>query len=114
MSLARGFMYAGAPNLMMSLWSVPDQSTSRLMQYFYEGISQGKTKSQALREAKLQYLSLADGNTANPYYWGAFVFVGNIEERPQQESFFGLLAGVVLFLAIVSYVFYVLRQKKLL
>lgn len=114
MSLARSFMYAGVPNLMMSLWAVPDQSTPRLMEYFYKGISQGKPKPMALREAKLRYLSEADGNTANPYYWGAFVYVGNVEEQPEEGLFPAFLAMGILLLVMMGFGFYVLRRRKML
>ncbi|MBX2841300.1 MAG: CHAT domain-containing protein, partial [Flammeovirgaceae bacterium] len=75
-SLASGFMYAGVPNVLMSLWAVPDQSTSDIMQHFYKEISNGSSKSQALRNAKLKYLEKADVNTSSPYYWSGFIFHG--------------------------------------
>ncbi|MDN5210828.1 CHAT domain-containing protein [Fulvivirgaceae bacterium BMA12] len=78
-SLARGFMYAGVPNVMMSLWSVPDNSTAEIMKVFYEEIDLGKGKADALRTAKLKYLRRADANTSNPYYWGAITMVGDNE-----------------------------------
>lgn len=78
-SIARGFMYAGVPNIMMSLWSVPDQSTSEIMVYFYEELKKGHGKADALRNAKLRYLELADENTSMPYYWAAFTLIGDNE-----------------------------------
>ena len=83
-SLAKGFYYAGVPNVMMSLWSVPDQSTSEIMTYFYEELKKGVGKADALRNAKLHYLHNADENTANPYYWAAFTLIG--DNQPLQTS----------------------------
>ena len=78
-SLARGFMYAGVPNVMMSLWSVPDNSTAEIIKVFYEEIDRGKGKADALRAAKLKYLLNADANTSGPYYWGAITMIGDNE-----------------------------------
>jgi CHAT domain-containing protein/Tfp pilus assembly protein PilF len=83
-SLAKGFFYAGVPNVMMSLWSVPDQSTSEIMTYFYEELKKGRGKADALRNAKLHYLSNSDENTSNPYYWAAFTLIG--DNQPLQTS----------------------------
>jgi CHAT domain-containing protein len=78
MSLARGFAYAGANDLVASLWKVNESSTSELMQYFYANIKTGQTKSAALREAKLQYLREAKSDTKlTPYYWAGFVSIGH-------------------------------------
>ena len=104
MSLARGFMYAGVPNVLMSLWSVPDGATSLLMQYFYEAMRKGNSKEESLRLAKLRYLSEADDNTANPYYWGAFVYLGNT--RKENNANLIVLTGAVFLLACLSYAVY--------
>ncbi len=75
-SLARGFMYAGVPNVMMSLWSVADRPTKDIMQHFYEALNTGIPYASALHKAKLHYLENADNITADPYYWGAFIYLG--------------------------------------
>ena len=76
-SLAKGFFYAGVPNVMMSLWSVPDISTSEIMTTFYKELKNGIGKADALRNAKLKYLELSDQNTSDPYYWAAFTMIGD-------------------------------------
>ncbi|MGI9542039.1 MAG: CHAT domain-containing protein, partial [Cyclobacteriaceae bacterium] len=104
-SLARGFMYAGVPNLVMSLWSVSDKPTKDLMTYFYEELKNGETKSAALRKAKLRYLEQADNYTSNPYYWSSFIYLGQVEKEKGLQnkyiwlSFLGLFA--VLSLALI-------------
>jgi CHAT domain-containing protein len=73
--LNRAFMYAGAPSVAVSLWSVSDQSTSTLLHEFYTSLSRGEqTKSQALRDAKLRLLEQDD--TAHPFHWAPFILVG--------------------------------------
>lgn len=78
MSLGRGFAYAGVPNLLISLWAVPDRSTKDLMINFYTNIQGKNGYAEALRMAKLQYLQESDNITAAPYYWSGFVFIGHV------------------------------------
>jgi len=74
MALTRGFLYAGAKNMVVSLWKVFDQHTSQLMIEFYKGIVAGKSYSAALREAKLKMIQ--NPNTAFPASWAGFVLIG--------------------------------------
>ena len=101
-SLAKGFFYAGVPNIMMSLWAVPDVSTSKIVTTFYEELKKGAGKADALRNAKLKYLASADENTSDPYYWAALTMIGDNEPVKQASGFpywIGLIflaGGVVL------------------
>jgi len=70
--LKRAFLLSGAKTLVMSLWSVPSRETTELMESFYEKWSKGQTKAEALREAKLELMK----ENPNPFFWGAFVMVG--------------------------------------
>jgi CHAT domain-containing protein/tetratricopeptide (TPR) repeat protein len=70
--LKRAFILSGARSVVMSLWSVPSRETTELMTDFYTLISQGSSKSTALRQAKLNLMK----KKSNPFYWGAFVMVG--------------------------------------
>ena len=78
LSLSKGFYYAGAKSLVNTLWKINDKSTVKLMQFFYEGLSEGKSKKEALRDAKLKYLETTDDELLkHPYYWAAFVVSGD-------------------------------------
>ncbi|MEL6942718.1 MAG: CHAT domain-containing protein, partial [Bacteroidota bacterium] len=79
LSLARAFMYAGCPSLMTSLWQVNDEKTADLMQDFYDQLLQKKPKDQALQQAQINYLKTASMEAAHPFYWAAFVQVGDKE-----------------------------------
>ncbi|MFN3316247.1 MAG: CHAT domain-containing protein, partial [Raineya sp.] len=74
--LGRAFLYAGAKNLVLSLWRVSDESTAKLMIFFYtQKFASGKNNyAEALREAKLQILQ--EKTYAKPYYWAAFLLLG--------------------------------------
>jgi CHAT domain-containing protein/tetratricopeptide (TPR) repeat protein len=78
MGLTRAFMYAGAPTVGVSLWSVADKSTSELMTDFYKnlfGRDATATPSSAMREARLRMIAAKRYST--PFYWAPFVLVGD-------------------------------------
>jgi CHAT domain-containing protein len=71
--LRRSFQQAGVKTIIMSLWKVDDDATQKLMSSFYNNwIGKGMTKraafSKAQQDIRLKYKA--------PYYWGAFVMVG--------------------------------------
>jgi CHAT domain-containing protein len=74
--LARGFMYAGAPRIVVSLWKVDDKATSELMKRFYEGMlgKQRLTAAAALRAAQMAMLK--EKRWQSPYDWASFVLQG--------------------------------------
>lgn len=79
MSMARGFIFAGCPSIVMTLWQVEDQSGAKIMEDFYYYLSKGKRKDVALRMAKLKHLETSDPLTAHPHYWLGYVNIGNPE-----------------------------------
>lgn len=76
-ALARGFLYSGVPSLVISLWSVEDESTAQIMKQFYRYLKDGYSKDEALRRSKLDYLQTTNSIGASPYYWSGFVNIGN-------------------------------------
>jgi CHAT domain-containing protein len=72
--LTQAFFYAGAPSVMVSLWSVADRSTADLMVSFYGQLAAGSGKAEALRQAKLELRR--NERFGHPYYWAPFVLVG--------------------------------------
>ena len=65
--LQRAFKIAGAKNIIMSLWKVPDNQTKELMSIFYTNILKGNTISNALQDAQIEM-----SKKYSPYYWAAF------------------------------------------
>jgi len=66
-------------SLVMSMWQVPDRETKELMVEFYKNILSGEmNRCQALRQADLKQLKTVKARygNANPFFWGAFVFMG--------------------------------------
>jgi CHAT domain-containing protein len=77
-SLARAFSYAGAKSVATSLWSVNDNATLILMDYFYQEIQKGHPKNKALAAAKRAYLKENPAHTGHPFFWASFILVGAI------------------------------------
>jgi CHAT domain-containing protein/tetratricopeptide (TPR) repeat protein len=71
--LVRGFLYAGAPSVVASLWAVNDQSTAEFMRVMYSQLREGESKRVALRRAQLATKDVY----GHPYYWAPFVLMGN-------------------------------------
>jgi CHAT domain-containing protein len=88
-TFARAFIYAGTPSLVVSLWDVADEPTSRLLPSFYRSWLTGASKARSLRRAQLQLLAdLRAGNVRvetkagpivlpeHPVFWAGFVLIG--------------------------------------
>jgi CHAT domain-containing protein/Tfp pilus assembly protein PilF len=73
--LTRGFLYAGAPRVVATLWEIDDRTTAEAMKKFYEGmLGRGERPAEALRAAQIA-LWKSKGWDA-PYYWAAFTLEG--------------------------------------
>ncbi len=73
--LTRGFMYAGAKRVVVSLWSVNDLTTASLMHIFYQKMLQEhQNPVAAMRAAQLEMWNYGIGKA--PYYWAAFTIQG--------------------------------------
>ncbi len=113
MSLSRAFTHAGCPSLITSLWSVDDRATAEVMHFFYKYLYDGKSKITALRQAKLDYLAAHPNQELAPYFWAAFVHIGN------PKPIFGtqwssLFRGIILILGIclLLLVYLLLRKSQ--
>lgn len=73
--LTRGFMYAGAPRVVASLWRINDRAAAEFMRYFYEAMFlHHLTPAAALRAAQIKMWQTEEWRF--PYYWAAFVLEG--------------------------------------
>lgn len=107
LSLARGFSYAGVKNLIVSLWKVNDKATELLMTGFYKNYEQNNSKSEALHQSKLEYLSntAISVNKKSPYYWASFIYLGetNIAEKSNFSFYWFLIIAFAAMLSIFLY-----------
>src|SRR5688572_17164087 len=72
MGLTRGFLSAGSPTVMMSLWTIDDEATTELMSSFYRELVGTKSCAAALRAAQIKLLN----ERPHPFFWSPFVLVG--------------------------------------
>jgi len=114
LSLSRDFFYAGVPGIIMTAWAVEDRSGVKLMEYFYKNIAEGKTRHEALRLAKIEYLDNCDKLTAHPHYWAAYMNVGDIsplKDFGKKTTPFSLYGAAATLFAISVLIFLRLRKK---
>jgi len=116
-SIARGFSYAGVPNIIMSKWPVSDWSTEVLMKAFYENLKTGMPKDEALQQEKVKFLEeyRERPKILAPFFWGGFVLSGNsgaIEalkgEAVNYTFYMGIAGGVLLLILILLF----FRKRK--
>ena len=101
MSLGRAFTYAGCKSLVLAQWEVSDATTPQIMKYFYQGLKDGLHKDEALRQGKLKYLAAADKLSASPFYWGAFVLLGDNSVIDIDEDNNRVIYGAVILILLV-------------
>ena len=71
--LVQGFLYAGASNVLATLWPVQDAATARLMERFYTELAAGRAEAEAI--ALAQRAAAHEPGTAHPFFWAGFALV---------------------------------------
>jgi CHAT domain-containing protein/Tfp pilus assembly protein PilF len=112
MSLARGFFYAGVPSIVMTLWSVEDYSGVELMTSFYSALAEGKTKDEALRQAKLNYLQNSDQLKAHPHFWAAYVNIGDTTPLNMSKRIHNLWLYLVLSVLLITGILFTIIKVR--
>ena len=103
-SLAHAFNYAGSESILTSLWEIDEESSAKIVKLFYDNLSIGMPKDEALRQAKLSYIETAEGRTAAPQYWAGLVLIGDttpIDLKTGVAWWWYLLAGSVAFVLFI-------------
>ncbi|MFQ5752936.1 MAG: CHAT domain-containing protein, partial [bacterium] len=102
--IARAFLFAGVPSLVVSLWNVNDESTSMIMKNFYKHLKAGLNNKQALRLAKLDYIKSSQNYGKDPFYWAPFILIGDWHpvQLPTRSSHFTWFMTLVIILILLS------------
>jgi CHAT domain-containing protein/tetratricopeptide (TPR) repeat protein len=108
LSLARGFLYSGSQSVVMSMWEIEDRSGTDIVKMYYDSLRRGKSKSQALKNARKEYLKTASQLKSHPYFWSSLIVYG--DNSPIYHR--GVLISVIVFsFCIILPVFYFLYRK---
>lgn len=110
-SLAHAFNYAGSESMVTGLWKIDETASTMLIDAFYKNLLQGMDKDEALRQAKLHYLQIADGRMLAPQYWAGLVLMGDtspVAIKKQNTVWIWVAAGALLAIAGVI----LLRRRK--
>jgi CHAT domain-containing protein len=75
MGMGRAFQYAGADSVLMSLWSVAEASSVKLVESFFKHLREGKKKLEALQAARTE---IRKQGFDHPFFWAAFVMSGEV------------------------------------
>jgi CHAT domain-containing protein len=74
MGMGRAFQYAGAKSVLISLWSVENESTNLLTEKFFTHLNDGKDKLESLRLARKD---IREAGYEHPFFWAPFILVGD-------------------------------------
>ncbi|MFK7796618.1 MAG: CHAT domain-containing protein [Aureispira sp.] len=113
LSIGRGFMYAGVPSLVTTLWKLNDNTGPFIITEFYKNLHKGLPKDEALRQAKLLYLNRYNGIASHPALWACLVQVGNyapLNIQPNHSNQYVIIIGALIFLLGIG--IFILQRKK--
>ncbi|NOQ71497.1 MAG: CHAT domain-containing protein [Crocinitomix sp.] len=120
LSLMRVFLQTGSNSVISTLWEVSDEKTASIMIDFYKELNKNKSKSEALRQAKLNYLASHNGADRLPYFWSGLVIYG--DDSPLNQAFFKevpfykrskfYLSATLMILVISVLIFYRFKASK--
>ncbi len=110
-SLAHAFNYAGSESILTSLWKIDEKSSTQIIGNFYENLKEGMPKDQALQQAKLSYISSAEGRTIEPQYWAGLVLMGDTAPV-ELSSGFPLWIWILGSFLLLSLLFYLFKRRR--
>jgi CHAT domain-containing protein len=113
--ISRAFLYAGVPSLVVSLWSIDDESTATIMKNFYQHLRAGLNKKQALRLAKIDYLKSSQNVGKDPFYWAPYILIGDWHSihLPARSSLSRWTIFFVVAISVLIAVLFIRRRKRL-
>ncbi len=106
MNASRSFLYAGANELIMSIWPISDRATKEISILFLKNLNDGMPEKEALRKAKLAYLNSSDRIASAPFLWGSIIYLGNNNSKIQTNNNWSEIFGILIVSLIISLVIY--------
>lgn len=111
-SLAHAFNYAGSESILTSLWKIDEQSSAKIIENFYGYLKLGIHKDEALQQAKIDYLSSAEGRTLSPQYWAGLVLIGDTTPIDLQPSNLWWIWTLLVLILILGMFFFIKNKIK--
>jgi CHAT domain-containing protein len=104
-SIARAFQYAGAENILFSLWKINDFATAQLMTNFYKNFENTNSFFESNYLSKINYLEDNDISNAkkSPYYWSSFVYYGVVDSDENKYFYYLLFGGIAIIILLLIY-----------
>lgn len=110
-SMARGFVYAGCPSVIMTLWKVNDHSAAIIMAEFYRNLSRGLAIDASLRLSKLHYIREATAIGAHPSQWATAIPLGRMSAINKPLTVAQILMWTLLLITLTTgIVFFLLKR----
>ena len=100
-SLAHAFRYAGCNSIVMTLWSIDEKESSKLVFDFFERLQSGENKRNALSSVKRGYLASKSGRLRHPYYWAGLVLIGDTTPISDKPTSMWMIFGLIVLLAAI-------------
>lgn len=111
-SLSRGFINSGAKSIVATLWNVNEQSSNIILSDFNKNLNLGQTKSEALKNAKINYLNIhKNSSQSSPFYWSSIVLTGNNDALIKKNNYALYILSISGLLVLLS-LFYFFNKKK--
>jgi len=111
MSIARSFILAGASSVVRTSWEINDETSAEIITGFYNNLSRGMPKNEALRRAKLDYLANSSPSLSDPWYWAAYEVLGG--NAPVAGNKRWMIILIVTVLAVVIIFANYFRQRRI-
>jgi hypothetical protein len=112
MSLARGFILAGASSVVRTKWDINDESGSLIIKNFYYYLSKGISKDESMRLAKLDFIKSNPPYYSNPYFWAGYEVLGDNSQITTKNKF---LYPAIIFLGLVIFwILYYFRKRRII
>ena len=112
-SLARGFASVGIPAVAATLWKADEQSVYAISGKMNEYLAKGMSKSEALKKAKIWFISNNDRAHQLPYYWANMILIGNTEPIVLvKDNYAGWWIASMLLILVVIIAIIIARQQN--
>ncbi len=108
-SLSRAFFHAGTKSVIASKWNANEKATNTISLSFFKALKEGKSKSSALRKAKLDYLKNNELSDTFPYFWASLTLTGNSEPLYEVSYTLYWLISTAVLLIIILFIY---RKRK--